>query len=496
MRDYSFGNFISALRERQGLSQYQLGALVGVSDKAVSKWENGASVPRIGTIKKLSEVLEVSVDELLTCEYAAFDKKRKDLFAMKHEIINLAKKKMKELYGENPPLNIVNRFNTEELMLKEHEMLLWMGFFGKLKEEFRSSGEYFEIRGAQMGASFIAWLLGGTEVNPLEPHYYCPKCRKIEFVTGEKCGVDLPETSCSCGGNYKRDGFGISEMNMYPLNNYNEICISENATAHVKKCLMDYFDGYGKIREVNVITDDEPGLVEQKSDVKVTKYVILSNEMSKKYPDGIINIQIDSYYKFLQEQSMLMTIESKNNYINIEDLLSMVIEAKYVKAYFKYAVENGVFAVEYLDFKLDKVLKTIDNPKFSDLLSIYGFLHGTNVWTDNAEVLFDEGISLSELIYCREDVYAYIYDKLKGKCCDNPSGIAYEIKEKVRRGMYINGKMPVETENLLQECGVPKWYIESIKKIRYLFPKTNLIVQLKRNICIFLKSGNGDVSLI
>mgnify|MGYP004686792535 CR=1 FL=1 len=45
MRDYSFGNFISALRVRRGLSQYQLGALVGVSDKAVSKWENGVSKP-------------------------------------------------------------------------------------------------------------------------------------------------------------------------------------------------------------------------------------------------------------------------------------------------------------------------------------------------------------------------------------------------------------------------------------------------------------------
>ena len=47
MRDYSFGNYISTLRERMGLSQYQLGVLVGVSDKAVSKWENGASKPRI-----------------------------------------------------------------------------------------------------------------------------------------------------------------------------------------------------------------------------------------------------------------------------------------------------------------------------------------------------------------------------------------------------------------------------------------------------------------
>ena len=39
MRDYSFGNYISVLRERRGLSQFQLGALVGVSDKAVSKWK-------------------------------------------------------------------------------------------------------------------------------------------------------------------------------------------------------------------------------------------------------------------------------------------------------------------------------------------------------------------------------------------------------------------------------------------------------------------------
>lgn len=37
MKDYSLGNFISALREKKGLSQYQLGALVGVTDKAVSQ---------------------------------------------------------------------------------------------------------------------------------------------------------------------------------------------------------------------------------------------------------------------------------------------------------------------------------------------------------------------------------------------------------------------------------------------------------------------------
>ena len=142
MRDYSFGNFISALRERCGLSQYQLGVLVGVSDKAVSKWENGASKPRIGTIKKLSDVLDVSIDELLTCEYITFNKERKDLFAMKNEIIRIAKNKLKELYGNNPAIGITNRFKTEELMLDGQETLLWMGFFGKLQEKFCIGGDF------------------------------------------------------------------------------------------------------------------------------------------------------------------------------------------------------------------------------------------------------------------------------------------------------------------------------------------------------------------
>lgn len=91
MRDYSFGNFISTLRERKGLSQYQLGVLVGVSDKAVSKWENGASKPRTNIIRKLSEVLDVSVDELLTCEDVTLNTKRKDLFAMKGILLIISK---------------------------------------------------------------------------------------------------------------------------------------------------------------------------------------------------------------------------------------------------------------------------------------------------------------------------------------------------------------------------------------------------------------------
>ena len=42
--------------------------------------------------------------------------------------------------------------------------------------------------------------------------------------------------------------------------------------------------------------------------------------------------------------------------------------------------------------------------------------------------------------------------------------------------------MPEDIENLLLECNVPKWYVESMKKIMYLFPKTFLVEVLKRDI--------------
>lgn len=65
LNDFEFGQYLRQLRISKGLSQFQLGKLVGVSDKAVSKWENGISKPKIGIILKLSDILSVSTEDLL-----------------------------------------------------------------------------------------------------------------------------------------------------------------------------------------------------------------------------------------------------------------------------------------------------------------------------------------------------------------------------------------------------------------------------------------------
>ncbi len=65
MNKYKFGNHICRLRENKGLTQYELAQVLNVSDKAVSKWENGQSVPRMETFEAMAAALDTSVEELL-----------------------------------------------------------------------------------------------------------------------------------------------------------------------------------------------------------------------------------------------------------------------------------------------------------------------------------------------------------------------------------------------------------------------------------------------
>lgn len=309
------------------------------------------------------------------------------------------------------------------------------------------------------------------------------------IVLGEKCGIDLSDKICSCGNRYSKDGFAVDAINMYPFYRWNEIYVSNGGTEIAKSCMQEYFKGCGEIREIKVTFDEslEEPVTEK---INVTKIVILTKELAKKYPDLVITLSPEEYFDMLDEVSVLSIIENEDEHVSRQDLLNTEFTAKQIKEYFNYAAEKGKFDGHEGDMNLGKVISNIENPKFSDLLALYGFVHSTGAWKGNAELLYDKGIPLEELISSREDVYAYVYDKLNGKCCENPSGQVFEIKEAVRKGKYSNNRMPAEIEKLLLECEVPEWYVESMKKILYLFPKTHLIVLLKRDISKFVKMNN------
>jgi DNA polymerase-3 subunit alpha (Gram-positive type) len=101
---------------------------------------------------------------------------------------------------------------------------------------------------------------------------------------------------------------------------------------------------------------------------------------------------------------------------------------------------------------------------FSELVLISGLSHGENVWIGNAsDLIRDKKATLSDVISVRDDIMVYLM--LKGL---EPKE-AFDIMEGVRKG---KGLKP-EQEKLMRERGVPAWYVDSCKKIKYMFPQAH-----------------------
>ena len=87
MKKKSLGMMISSLRKENGLTQFELAEKMGVTDKAVSKWERDLSYPDVNSIPKLAEVFGVSVDELMQSRTESQHEEKKDITPLIHIIL-------------------------------------------------------------------------------------------------------------------------------------------------------------------------------------------------------------------------------------------------------------------------------------------------------------------------------------------------------------------------------------------------------------------------
>ena len=87
MRKKTLGMMIASLRKENGMTQLELAEKMGVTDKAVSKWERDLSCPDVHSIPKLAEVFGIRVDELMQIKAESQDEAKKDITPMVHMIL-------------------------------------------------------------------------------------------------------------------------------------------------------------------------------------------------------------------------------------------------------------------------------------------------------------------------------------------------------------------------------------------------------------------------
>ncbi|MDO5022292.1 MAG: PolC-type DNA polymerase III [Eubacteriales bacterium] len=448
------------------------------------------------------------------------------------DVRNMSMDKAHELYGEQLPELIEKRLEKELNAIIGYGYATLYRIATLLVQKSISDGYIVGSRGS-VGSSLVATMCGITEVNPLPPHYRCPVCRKAYFDVPEeyKVGVDLPDKACpKCGEQMAKDGFDIpfevflgfkgDKVPDIDLNFSGEY--QARAHAYVEELFgkgsvfragtigtLQDKTAYGLalkyLRESNReapsaeverlamgcvgvkrTTGQHPGgMVIVPKEYSIYQFTAVQHPADKQ-ENGVVTTHFDfnSMHDILvkldilghDDPTMIFTLEKLTG-VHYSDI---PLGDKKVMTLFTspealgvsqddICCETGTLGVPEFGTPFVRQMLLDTKPKtMGELIRISGLSHGTDVWIGNAkELILSNTAVLSDCICIRDDIMNYLISM------GLPAKTSFDIMENVRKGKKL--KNSPQFEDAMRENNVPEWFIESCKKIGYLFPKGHAV---------------------